>query len=116
MQPSRRSARLKQAMETTETASSPSLPTGPSTYHKQKRKRPSPPAAPRPESSPPHVELLSASPEEEIENFLPKEPSYEASREIFQARAREFPDPLHPKRRPITTVSHQLERQRDIKL
>ncbi|KAF3528262.1 hypothetical protein DY000_02040277 [Brassica cretica] len=60
MQPSRRSARLKQAMETTETASSPSLSTGPSTYHKQKRKRPSPPAAPRPESSPPHVKLLSA--------------------------------------------------------
>lgn len=102
MQPSRRSARMKQVMETTETASSPSLSTGPSSSRKRHRKRTASSTAPPPKSSLPHAESLSASSEDEGDNFLPKEPRYEASREIFEARAREFSHLMRPKRTPIT--------------
>lgn len=102
MQPLQRSARLQQAMEITETPPILFPSPGLSTSRKRQRKRCSSSAPPPPESPPPDVGSLFASSDDEDDNFLPKDPRYEASREIFQARSREFPDLLRPKRKPIT--------------
>ncbi|KAF3562987.1 hypothetical protein DY000_02013728 [Brassica cretica] len=59
-------------------------------------------SSPPPEYSPLHIESLSASADDEGENFPPKEPRYEASREIFQARTHEFPHMMRPTRTPVT--------------
>ncbi|KAF3522364.1 hypothetical protein F2Q69_00050330 [Brassica cretica] len=103
MQPSQRSARLKQVMEATETVLLSSLTATPSTSRKHQRKRPSASStAPPPESSSLHIESLSASSDDEGEHFPPKEPRYEASHEIFQARTHEFPHIMRPTRTPVT--------------
>ena len=99
MQPSQRSARLKQVMEATETVLLSSLTATPSTSRKHQRKRPSASStAPPPESSSLHIESLSASSDDEGEHFPPKEPCYEASHEIFQVRTHM----MRPTRTPVT--------------
>ncbi|WZZ73948.1 hypothetical protein YC2023_085318 [Brassica napus] len=89
MQPTRRSSRLSERGTSTP-APSAARPFRPSRKRIRKQRREITP----PPSSPPAAYTSSSSTNDEVEPFQPKEPRYQASRSIFQARNQENPEML----------------------
>ncbi|XP_013601227.1 PREDICTED: uncharacterized protein LOC106308634 [Brassica oleracea var. oleracea] len=108
MKRTRRSSRLSER-ETSTPAPSAAGPSGSSRKRIRKQRREITP----PPSSPPAANKSSSSTDDEVEAFQPKEPRYQASRAIFQARNQENPEMLHSNITPFSSrfvTSNSAER------
>ncbi|XP_013608103.1 PREDICTED: uncharacterized protein LOC106314835 [Brassica oleracea var. oleracea] len=108
MQPTRRISRLSERGTSTP-APSAAGPSGPSRKRIWKQRQEIPP----PPSFPPAAYTSSSSTDDEVEAFQPKEPRYQASRAIFQARNQENPEMLRSNITPFSSrfvMSNSAER------